>query len=101
MTADKITVEMAKTDEYPPGEEWRGKIREALSLLARSSSDQWVKVIGIDDDLVNRARAAAHSGVKSWGVDDEGNEWQLITRYDSNRKILWMTTQVREAEETE
>ena len=93
-----VKVEVSQPGEYPPGEEWRGKIREAIKCLGDLSenSDQWVKVFPVDADLVNRVRSAAHAIVKtSW---EEG--WQLVTKYDSKSETFWMTVQ-KGGEETE
>ncbi len=97
MTADKISVELAPIGEYPPGEEWRGKIREGVNILwdLDAESDQWVKVKGIEPSNANRARSAAHAAANSkfrpFMPEDE--EWQLVTRYDAASETLWMTAQ--------
>lgn len=95
MNNTRISVQVAAKGEYPPGEEWRSQIREAIEQLYNLPDDQWIKVIGIEPSLVNRARSAAHS---YWGDNDE---WKLVTKYDSQSNILWMTSEKIKTEYTE
>lgn len=101
MNAGKISVEVAQEGDYPGGEEWRGKIKEAIAIMAKmpESSPQWVKVFPIESDVVARARAAARSGILDWGKPYEGTGYKLITRYDPINKIFWMMTELEGVEE--
>ena len=97
MSEDKIKVELALAGEYPPGEEWRGKIREALKILydPNVDDDAWVKVTGIYPADVNRVRAFAHA---AWGSNDE---WKVVTKYDAENKVFWIGAQKQDTEEEE
>jgi len=100
-----INFEKAADDEFPPGEEWRGKLREALDLLGQLDYGKWVKIYPIEPETVARIRSAAHSTVNEWNTsqwpseEDESMRTQLITKYDSSTKIFWMTTQAVKKEE--
>lgn len=98
--AEKITVELSPTGEYPPGEEWRARIREAVDLLGQAGGDQWVKVSPIEPGVVSLARAAAHNLVKNWtDPDDNEPEYKLITRYYRDTQTFWMTVEAPEEDE--
>ena len=104
MSVEKITIEKAQPGEYPPGEEWRGKIREAVKLLVTLPDDQWVKVVGIEPTLLNRARSAAHAiAAADWDREFGGGEtiYQLITKYDRENQTLWLGQQRRVKDEEE
>jgi hypothetical protein len=96
-----IKIEQAAEGEYPPGEEWRGKLREAVELLGNLYDDQWVKVYPIEPEIVNRVRSAAHFYMSQWEQRhryDENEPYKLMTRYVSSTKTFWMATQPIEKE---
>jgi hypothetical protein len=91
-----ITFEKANEGEYPPGEEWRGKLREAMTLLGTLDDDGWVKLYPIEQEIVNRVRAAAHAIVSQWENDpwqSSDDKYKLITRYDPGTQVFWMSVQ--------
>jgi hypothetical protein len=100
-----IKIERSADGEYPPGEEWRGKLREAIELLIDLVyHDQWIKVFPIEPENVNRVRSTAHFFMGQWQEKHLGEfekPFKLVTRYDPTTKIFWMSTQPLEREKGE